>query len=370
MISNIDIEEYDNSPSKSQIDKRPITSKWKGESFIRSHSLMATVKEMLQLLENRDVCKIGIVGDQSTGKTTLEDVIAHLLHKMSPMPFEVRRIGKKEFLDMRTTLESLEPANYILKFSDLSFLSAEANKKQIETVKQVITTIRHLREDVKIVLIYDYHYTLALDKYLRQADFRFFTSIGSSETDNIMNIVKDKYHGTVMKFKKLTVEQANRGRASFQLKPNSPPFVYPYKKPFVVCLFWNEIRLRYVIFPTRQWIDPICATCTVGDGLPSEVPIDQFIDETNKKFGERTVETAIKVVALENGIHTFSSSVESAMKYIHRAVSMKQIPLETLLSYYGLEPTKTRLRKMFDGVMKDQSQKQEETLNQPENIVK
>ena len=363
MISHIEVEEIEDYSFQKQEDKRPITSKWKGVPFIRNHSLIAAIKEMLQLLENRDVCKIGIVGDQSTGKTTLEDVIAHLMHKYSSIPFAVRRFGKKEFLNMRETLEKLEPANYILKFSDLSYLSADATKKQIDTVKQVITTIRHLREDVKIVLIYDYHYTLALDKYLRQADFRFFTSIGSSEADNIMNIVKDKYKGRIGQFKKLTVEQANKGKASFQLKINAPPFVYSYKKPFVVCLFWNEYRLRYVIFPTRQWIDKICHVCTLGDGLPSEVPVDQFIKETNDKFGDRIVETAIKIIAMENGIHTFSSPVESAIKYIHRALSMKQIPLETLLTEYGLDNTFTRLRKKPDGILLQEAKKEDVVLN-------
>lgn len=348
-----EIEEIVYNQNTKAVDSRPLTITWKGEKIIRSHSLRASVKEILQVAKNLDVVKVGIIGDQSTGKTTLSDTLGHLIHKMSDIPFAVRAFGKDEFLNMKKTLESLEPANYVLKFRDLSFLSAQATKKELDIVKQVITVIRHLREDVKIILIYDYHYTLGLDKYLRQANFRYFTSIGSSEDDNILKIVGTKYANRIQHFKRLFVQMSTKSKASFELKKNSF-FDYNYKNPFVVCLFWNESRLRYVVFPHRTWIDKICPTCSINDNLGAEVSIEQFLEEAKNKFGSMdTIRVAVKLYAFVNGLNVYSRNISHALKYIDKALQMKQIPLEKLLVHFGLEMNHTRLRKKLDGVLSE-----------------
>ena len=124
----------------------PTIIKWKGADMIRNHSLRAAVTEILNTTKSLDVVKVGIVGEPSTGKTTLARTLAHLAHKMSEslgcVPFAYREFGEEEFYDMKATLENLDPANYILYFHDLSFL---ANKKAIEEVKNAVTKIIHLK---------------------------------------------------------------------------------------------------------------------------------------------------------------------------------------------------------------------------------
>src|SRR3989304_2227762 len=82
-------------------EHRPTVTKWKGEPMIRVHSIRATVKEILQVSKALDVVKVGIVGEPATGKTTLAKVLAHLVHKMSDIPWAVRVFGISDILCTR-----------------------------------------------------------------------------------------------------------------------------------------------------------------------------------------------------------------------------------------------------------------------------
>ncbi len=335
---------------------KPIVQKWHGEDMIRVHSVRASVKEILQVSQALDVVKVGIIGEPSTGKTTLALLLAHLIHTMSKkindIPFALRQFGKEEFLNMSKTLESLSPTNYVLYFHDLSFLTANASKKQIEQVKQIITEIRHLRKDVKIILIYDYHYTLGLDKYLRQANFRFFTSIGSSEMDNMLKMVGARNSRLLSDFEKKFVQMTTKMKAKFRITENKY-FIYNYKNPFVPCLFWNNAKLRYIVFPKREWLEKVCSICSeaTGDLLESEISIPKFIEQSNAKFGPGTFEAAVKLELFANGMNVYSSPVVAAQRYLSKALLTKRISLEEIATKYGFSITKTKLRKQLDGVL-------------------
>jgi len=345
-------------PNEDRLSKKnaPTIIKWKGADMIRNHSLRAAVTEILNTTKSLDVVKVGIVGEPSTGKTTLARTLAHLAHKMSEslgcVPFAYREFGEEEFYDLKATLENLDPANYILYFHDLSFL---ANKKAIEEVKNAVTKIRHLKNgDYQIILIYDYHYTLGLDKYLRQANFRFFTSMGSSEKENMIDIVGTRYAGKIQDFAKKYVEMTSKQKCTFAFAGKGY-FIYNYKNPFVLCLFFNNSSLRYIIFPTREWIDKICSICSLAHKKLyfSEIPIGTFIKESGAKFGEYVIKSACKLVLMENGINVYARSIVVAKKYLYRALEKKEISLEDIASHYGFKVTKTRLNKILDGVLAD-----------------
>ena len=335
-------------------DNRPRLTTWKGETMIRIHSIQATVKEILQVSKALDVVKVGIVGEESTGKSTLAETLAHLIHKNSEVPFAVRLFGKEELLNLEQTLAGLSPANYILIFDDVSFLEARSSKKEIDVLKETTTRIRHLPggQDVKIILIYDYHYTKALPPYLRQSHFRYFTSVGSSEGDNMIKIVGTKYLNRIKEFQDKFVEMTTKHKCTFEIKKNKY-FSYNYKNPFVSCLFFNNHTLRYVIFPKRQWIEPICSTCTEAiTGLAhSIVSVKQFLEESIAKFGPGTFLSAVKVKLFLNGMNTYSNKVVQAQRYLDRALEQKLISLEEIAIEYKLEVTKARLRKKLDGVL-------------------
>ena len=141
-------------------------------------------------------------------------------------------------------------------------------------------------------------------------------------------------------------------RCTFRIGPKKF-FAYNYKNPFVNCIFFNNQRLRYVIFPQREWIDKICSVCSSASGqlLKSEIPIDQFKKESEVKFGPQVFEAAVKLKLFANGMNVYAKSVVAAQRYLDRALEKKLISLEELATNYGFEVTRTKLRKKLDGVL-------------------
>ena len=334
----------------------PKVVKWKGENMVRKHSFIATIKEILEVSKELDVVRIGIIGNQHTGKSTLAEAIAHQVHKLSTVPFAVRIFDREQLLNFQNTLQTLQPANYVMVFDDVSFLGADASKKQIEMVKQATTVIRHLPggHDVKIIIIMNYHYTLGLDKYLRQADFRYFTSVGSSEIENMERIVGNKYMPTIRDFQKMYQQALVKKHFTMRIGPKEP-FSYKYRNPFIPVLFYNNNTLRLIVSPTRQWLDKICSVCAEANGTlkQSEISVQQFKTESDQKFGPGVFEAAVKLTLFQNGMNVYANSVVAAQRYLSRALEKKQISLEELAVIYGFEITRTRLRKKLDGVLAD-----------------
>lgn len=338
---------------------RPTITKWKDEPMIRTHSIRAAVREIVLKSKNRDVIKVGIVGEPHTGKSTQADTIAHLTHKIAKkmlnVDFAVRSYEKDDFIDIKKTLASLSHANYILKFGDLSFLKSSFGARKVEELQQAMTEIRHLEggADVKIIVIYDYHYTKALPPYLRQSDFKFFTGVGSSEKENMEEIVSKKYYGKMIRFKKLADKAPTTDKFVFQLG-NKGFFTYKYKEPFIPMLFWNEDNLRIVVSPPRQWIDPICATCSASDDtFQTEIDIDNLIKHGSTNFGPKNFEAAIKLKLHLSGINVYGKHVTNAIKWLDKIMDKKKVNLEDIAVKYNFTITRTKLRKSIDGVIND-----------------
>ena len=134
-------------------------------------------------------------------------------------------------------------------------------------------------------------------------------------------------------------------------------FKYEYRKPFIPILFWNENSLRFIVSPTRQWQDPICSKCseaTTSGELESDVPIDQFCQETEEKWGKGTWLAAVKLNMYVEGMTVYNPKVISCLKYLNKCREKKLITLEAIATHYDLVPKKTRLRKKLSGVVNDE----------------
>ena len=335
----------------------PITSKWKGVSYIRSHSFLATVREVISFSAEIDVCRIGLIGSMHSGKSTLSQSIAHAIHKFADIPYKIKILYKDDLLNFEKTLLALEPVNYILIFDDVSFMGATANKKQIEMVKSAVTTIRHLDggRDVKIIVMMNYHYSMGLDKYLRSADFKYITTVDSSENENMEKMFGTKNGWKIKQFKKYRHNAVTTKAWFIPLDKDKPKFKYDYRKPFIPVLFWNEANLRLIIAPTRQWQDPVCSKCSVatGESIESNVPIAQFCDESEAKHGKSTWLAGVKLLMYVEGMTVYNKNVVSALKYLSKCREKKLITLEQIAGHYNFVPKHTRLRKKMDGVMLD-----------------
>ena len=326
----------------------PTVTQWKSEPMIRIHSIRATVKEILNQSESLDLIKINIVGNQSTGKTTLARTLGHLIHSMSEVPFAVKIFSKDELLDFQNTISKLSPTNYVLVFDDVSFLQALTSKKQIEIIKQGITEIRHLPggQDVKIILIFNTHYTKSLDKYIRMADFEYYSSVGSEEIDNLNDKFGKAKSRKLTEFRKLFKSATGKKKFSFKLGSKGL-FTYKYKNPFVPLLFWNGESLRVVVSPKREWIDKICSICSNSDKsmVESDINLEDLVKDFNFKFGIQTAKTAVKIKLFQSGINAYSKRVQQAMKYLEKYLTTKTINLEELATSYNMTEKEVQLHK-------------------------
>lgn len=357
--------------SKAKPNRKPSTTTWNGYDsrgklspavMLRNHSINNVIDEILTVSKRNDVVKIGIVGDQDTGKTELMKLIGHLVHKKAEIPFAVRILTKEKLLDFAHTWKDLPPTNYFIGFDDVSFLKAHATAKQIEEVKSAVSEIRHLSENqhVKIVLAYDYHYILGLDKWLRQTHFKFHTTVGSSDTKNLLDIVSGKYEPKIMKFKSINHDMQRTGTFSYNLRGGGK-FTYQYRDPFIPLLFWNDKKLRHVVSPLRTWIDPICQTCDMAEGNhTSEIPVPEFVKECNTKFGAGIVRVGIKLLMFQNGVNTYSPNITQFLRAFARRSKETRISVEQVAEELGLSVTRTSVFRQLDGVV---ANVKEEDLN-------
>ena len=154
-------------------------------------SLKVASHEIIKMSKNIDVVKVNIVGDAGSGKTILAKTLAYLLQEESKDQFNVKYLTRTDILNISKTIASFQATNHILIFDDISFIYTTEYEKKIKQIEQAFTEIRHLPggQDIKIIAIFNFHYTLTASKYLRQSNAHFYTTIGPSDKDNVVDIV-------------------------------------------------------------------------------------------------------------------------------------------------------------------------------------
>jgi len=336
------IKRPDSSSNKSGI---PIVIKWKGVKMIRSHSINAVAYEIITMSENQDLISINVIGKQSTGKTELCRTLAHLTHTFSKLPYKISYFGKAEILNLENTVKELTPTNHILIFDDLSFLGANANKKQIDTIQSVLAIIRHLEggQDVRIILFKIFHYTKSIPPFLRQNDMTFLSSVDDNEYSNLLDLLGKKNALKILLLKKLR-NQVLLGQDFIFPIGKRGSLSYQPKKPFLPFLYTNGISLRFIVSPLRSWIEPFCQKCTPSkQTTETKTNLDSFVNDFSKKFGKGICKRAVELLLLQAGINTQTKRVMQAQKYIGQFLSKKEINIEELSIAYNLTPRKTKL---------------------------
>lgn len=333
--------------AKPRSGEKPTITEWKGQKMIRQHSVRSCVREILNHVKETGLVSVGILGKPGSGKTTLGLCLGHLIHDMADEPFAVKIFDKEGLLHLRETIAGLEPMNHVLILDDLSFLAANASKQQLDQIKQTATEIRHLPggQDVKIILILNWHYSKALDKYMRGTEFLFVTNVSSSENENLQQIFGKNYAQRIYEFQKMCSQAIVKKKFTFKLG-KAGYFTYAFKSPFIVTLFFNNSTLRYVVTPTRQWIDPICSICENTNKqqmVKSDVDLDKFAADLDYKFGVSISRQAVRIKCFQNGINVFPKTVKQCMQYIELYLKNRIFNLEALAVHYKFDNERTRL---------------------------
>ncbi len=336
--------------SKNRKKKIPTLINWgkmksgKPAVMIRNHSIRSTVHEILQFSSRLGMVRVNIVGASGTGKSSLAEVICHLVHSMSDIPYEVKFLKKEDLLDFTKTIESLSSKNYCLVFDDLSYLESEYGKKAIDKVQAALTTIRHIGEtnsDRKMIVITNFHAMRALSKFLRIANFTYYSSCSSEEVEYLEKDLGKKYHQKIELFRRLRIQAMGQGRFSFALGKKGS-HTYTAFDPWLPYLFSNGDNARFVCSPLRSWIQAECQTCEkVVES--TKVNIEEFANDYKKKFGVNNAKRAVELKLISQGIITMPKRVQQAQKFIEQFLSVKKINLEELAEKFGLEERTTKL---------------------------
>lgn len=323
----------------------PVVIKWKGVKMIRGHSVNAVAHEIITMSENQDLISINVIGKQSTGKTELCRTLTHLVHESSKYPYSISYFGKKEILDLENTVRGLTPTNHIIIFDDLSFLGANATKKQIDIIQSVLSVIRHLEggQDVRIILFKIFHYTKSIPPFLRQNDMTFLSSVDDNEEKNLEDLLGKKNMQKIQLLKKVRNQVLLGQDFVFPIgRRNS--LSYQPKNPFLPFLYTNGISLRFIVSPLRTWIEPFCQKCSPAKQTDeSKVNLEDFVNDFSKKFGKFVAKRAVELKLLQSGINTQPKRVLQAQKYIDQFLAKKEINIEDLSLAYNLTPRRTKL---------------------------
>ena len=335
--------------NKGKKNVKPQVILWQGAKLLRRHSIKVPVNEILSLISQLDVVKINIIGNPSTGKSTLALTLAHLLHKQAKIKFAVKILSREDLSKFKDILRHLNPnVNWILVFDDISFLSANLSKKEIENIQKEFTEIRHLSngKDIKVICIFNFHYTMSVTKYLRQSDFSFYTSVGKSDFDNVV-----KTFGKTAT-KNLKIFTTMQGMAfsplqkfNFTLSPTKK-ITYTTRKPFAPILFFNSYQSNIFVFPHRNWIDKNCVVCDNALQQVDEVKeedIKALDEKISTKFGPGLIKQSLRIMAFVNGINTYDARLQRCMRFIEKWSVDNKINLEKILEFYGLEEKNTQL---------------------------
>jgi len=330
----------------------PVTLEWNNARMVRTHSIRALVKEMLNLSRTLDVVKINIIGKPSTGKTTLALTLAHLIHSISAVPFAVRIFTRDDLINFEATLKTLEPMNHVIVFDDVSFLSASVGKRQIDKIQKEFTEIRHLEggRDIKVFTIFNFHYTMSLSKYLRDSEYFLYTSIGSSDIENTANVIGRKYLPKLNDFRRIyqSAYSSKDNKFSFILGNKGQKFTYTLYQPFAPLLAYNNDVARMVVFPQRSWIDPVCTICANASGTVKEnMNLRDFHEKFSKRYGKHVIREALRIISYKSfGRSLYRPEVKRAIKTIDDHLSKELVDVDKLIEFYDLNTINSREKKI------------------------
>ena len=332
-------------------NQKPVVIKWKGIDMIRNHSTRAVAFDIVQAITNSDLISVDVIGKQSTGKTSIALTMSHLVHTMTDIPFKLNIFGKNELMNLGETVKNLTPTNQIIIFDDMSFLGATATKKQTDVINQVLSEIRHLPGgmDVKILIFKNFHYTKAVNPFLRQSDFSLISSVDSNEVKNLNDLLGAGNSRVIDQLQDMRQEALLKKTFTVYLGKKNR-FVYNAKNPFLPYIYVNGKNVRIIISPLREWIDPICSICSTAQHKESLVSVGEFREEFDKAYGN-TAKLAVKQMLKEQGVTTYGKNFTNCRRYLDRALELKQFNLEDIAVAYGLKVTKTRLDKKPEGVL-------------------
>ena len=223
------------------------------------------------------------------------------------------------------------------------------SNKEIKQVQQAFTEMRHLPggQDIKIIAIFNFHYTMAVSKYLRQSNVHFYTTIGTSDKKNVLDIVGKNYIQKVHSFIKLKAECLAKSKFTIKLGNKGNKFIYPYQEPFAPVFFYNGNTARVVVYPLRIWISPNCTTCFGSNeaDISQMAEMEEFASQAAKtNIVPKVLKQAARIKLHMAGIEVYDPNIRRAMRFIDKYSENSPLSLDALMKYFNLRSPRVTLK--------------------------
>jgi len=210
----------------------------------------------------------------------------------------VRLLTAEDMSRMDEVIRDLPVRNRILIFDDVSFFKLSTSQKA------QLTKIRHLQDgmDVITILIYNFHYIRSLDKYVRQVDFKFYTSVGSEEKEILSANMSKNCARRLEQFYRQHNKLLQKRECTF-VKNKQSVFVtalkYKYDNPFRLALFQDAISCDFAVFPSMSKIGVTsCATCMSSSRREKGGDPVKVVKWLQSRFSEWQMSEAVRALSL------------------------------------------------------------------------
>lgn len=295
--------------------------KWLGADVHRHFVISHSFNRILQHQLTSDVTTFGIEGREGTGKTTVSRLFAHWFHteidkvvrsnncpedikSQLRLGYIVEKLGKQDLFPLKATLDRLPMKNRILIFDDVSFMKGSKSAAEIAKLKEEITTIRHAEGiDLRTIIIFNFHYSKGLDKYIRDTDFVLFTSIGREEIGNVENLLGRSNQKIIRRFHKARALMTTQGRAKVtEMTPHgTSTVVYQQNKPFRLGLFHDNFSTNFIAFPKfEMYAEPgKCTICYKKEKADVDVPYEPILNELAEFYGPNNLSTIMQYIVVK-----------------------------------------------------------------------
>ena len=354
------IHKFDTSPQHGRYFTR-----WLDTNTARSHTLGTKLQDVIEDQLGNEVTTISIRGREGTGKTTLARDIAHILHeRLAAIRYDpakhddyvkkhikriqdgyiVRLLQAEDLLNFRETLEAMPPRNRILIFDDLSYVD------KLKNMKAEATKVRHIvGKDVKVILIYLFHYSRALDKFLRDTLCIYQTSISGEEVENLKDAFKGHKRNAnlVNRFMKHYFQFRKQRHITLNLarQTDTPVMVrYQYSNPYRLGMYYNGQTASYFVFPgtDRLGVDA-CTVCNHA-AVSRTIPPDRLVQWLRNNYADKKeIGEAMRLFSYQTLRQDIRYDGQSYGNYVLDIINrlygngIITDPQALLASYYGIE---------------------------------
>lgn len=317
------------------------TTQYLGYPIIQDHSIQQKAREILKHNKRANFTRISFNGEMGSGKTSGILHLVHILHDMAQevngINYAVNWVDSKLMADPEKYFELIPNVNQIVISDDASYITEMMGKYAKAELKSGVTTIRHRDENnysvtVNIIWIIVTHYTKGFDKFLRDVNFRFFTTITPEEKRSIADIVGKTM---MQKFLTRSYMMEIHGKCAIQLDPRDPDDLLWYRDgdPFRLMLYSSKYGTHFCVFcdPTAIKTHQLhCNICNPHFDAVSISP-DEFItsiETAHKSVGKKYAHAAIRLLLFNMGFP----------KYLYRHTFKAYYLALGLMQKYKLDP--------------------------------